>query len=87
MAAGLPVVASKIGILNEIIEGNSCGVLVDPNDPHPHAGAILHLLHHPEEAKSMGHNGRKAILNKYNWEEESKKLLGFYSKLVTNLAS
>jgi glycosyltransferase involved in cell wall biosynthesis len=30
----------------------------------------------------MSENGRRAVLEKYNWENESKKLLQFYEKLI-----
>ena len=50
-------------------------------DPKEIAEAIGHLIEYPEEAK-MGENGRKAVLEKYNWENESKKLLKIYEELA-----
>jgi len=82
MAAGLSVVASNFPLWKEIVEGNQCGITVDPLDPKEIAQAIEYLLTHPEEARQMGENGRRAVEEKYNWEMESKKLLGVYSKLL-----
>jgi glycosyltransferase involved in cell wall biosynthesis len=82
MAAGLPVVASNFPLWKEIVEGNRCGITVDPLDSKAIAQAIEYLLTHPEEALQMGENGRRAVEEKYNWEAESKKLLGVYSKLL-----
>jgi glycosyltransferase involved in cell wall biosynthesis len=82
MAAGLPVVASNFPLWKEIVEGNRCGITVDPLDPKAIAQAIEYLLTHPEEARQMGENGRRAVEEKYNWESESKKLLGVYAKLL-----
>ncbi len=81
MACGLPVIVSDFPLWKEIVEGNHCGICVDPASPAEIARAITYLAGHPEERLRMGSNGRKAVLEKYNWEKESKKLLGAYEKL------
>lgn len=43
---------------------------------------LNYLLKHSDEAKQMGENGRKAVLTKYNWNAEEKKLLQTYSNLL-----
>jgi glycosyltransferase involved in cell wall biosynthesis len=82
MAAGLPVVASNFLLWKEIVEGNRCGITVDPLDPKAIAQAIEYLLTHPEEARQMGENGRQAVEEKYNWKKEAEKLLALYKELV-----
>jgi len=82
MLVGLPVVASNFLLYKEIIEGNNCGICVDPTNPREIAKAIEYLIEHPEKAKKMGENGRRAVLEKYNWENESKKLLKIYEELT-----
>lgn len=84
MLAGLPVIASNFPLWKEIIEGNNCGICVDPLDPKEIAEAIKYLIDHPDEARQMGENGRKAVLEKYNWENESKKLLKLYGELLND---
>jgi len=64
------------------VEGNNCGLTVNPLDPKEIASAVEYLIEHPEEARKMGENGRKAVLEKYNWENESKKLLALYEDLL-----
>lgn len=81
MAAGLPVVASNFPLWREIVEGNRCGICVDPLNPLEIAEAIEYLLSHPEEAKRMGENGRRAVEEKYNWEKEAEKLVTLYRNL------
>ncbi|MDI6880395.1 MAG: glycosyltransferase family 4 protein [Desulfitobacteriaceae bacterium] len=83
MAAGLPVVASNFPLWKEIVEGNQCGITVDPLNPKAIAQAIEYLLTHPEEARRMGENGRRAVLEKYNWDKEVDKLLAIYRELIT----
>jgi glycosyltransferase involved in cell wall biosynthesis len=82
MAAGLPVVASNFPLWKKIVEGNNCGVCVNPLEPKEIAKAVEYLIKHPVIAKKMGENGRKAVLEKYNWESESKKLLKIYEELA-----
>ena len=84
MAAGLPVIASNFPLWKEIVEGNKCGICVDPLDLEAIADAIKYLLKHPKERKKMGNNGRCAVLQKYNWEKESGKLTNLYKALLKN---
>lgn len=81
MSAGVPVIGSHFHLWKQIIEGNGCGICVDPLDPKAIAEAIDYLVTHPDEAARMGRNGQKAVNEKYNWGIEEKKLLNFYNLL------
>jgi glycosyltransferase involved in cell wall biosynthesis len=83
MAAGIPVIASNFSKYREIIENNKCGLCVDPRDPAKIADAIIHIMEHPDEARKMGENGRKAVRELYNWEKEEEKLLETYKRLLS----
>jgi len=78
MAAGLPVIASDFPLWREIIEESKCGLLVDPESPKSIASAVDELLEDPTVAEQMGIRGREAVLSKYNWNVEAKKLVDFY---------
>ncbi|MFM6005639.1 MAG: glycosyltransferase family 4 protein, partial [Sphaerospermopsis kisseleviana] len=82
MSAGIPVIASNFPLWREIIEGNNCGICVDPLNPQEISEAIQYLINHPQAAAEMGKNGREAVENKYNWEQESQKLLSLYQELL-----
>jgi glycosyltransferase involved in cell wall biosynthesis len=82
MSSGIPVIASDFPLWRTIVEGNHCGVCVDPLDPGAIAAAIDYLADHPDIARSMGDKGRKAVLEKYNWDVESKKLTDLYGELT-----
>ena len=82
MSAGLPVIASNFPLWQEIIEGNECGICVDPLKPQEIAQAIQWIFEHPQEAQKMGENGRKAVEQKYNWENEAQKLLSLYESIL-----
>lgn len=82
MSAGIPVIASNFPMWREVIEGNDCGLCVDPLDPKAIAGAIDFLVTNPDEARRMGDNGRHAVMEKYKWTIEEEKLCQFYAKVV-----
>ncbi|EHJ11753.1 WblG protein [Crocosphaera watsonii WH 0003] len=82
MSAGLPVIASNFPLWKEIIEGNNCGICVDPLDTKEISQAIQWIFEHPQEAQKMGKNARRAVENKYNWENEAKKLLSLYERFL-----
>ncbi|MCG6542266.1 glycosyltransferase family 4 protein [Pseudomonas sp. KSR10] len=82
MSAGLPVIASNFPLWKEIIEGNKCGLCVDPLDPSAIAAAIDYLVDHPAEAERMGRNGQSAVNSRYNWALEESKLCDFYERVL-----
>ena len=82
MSAGIPVIASNFLLWREIIEGNNCGLCVDPLDPRAIASAIDTLVQNPCQARVMGQNGKRAVHQRYNWGTEEEKLLRFYEKLL-----
>ena len=81
MSAGVPVIASNFPLWREIVEGNQCGICVNPLDPQDIARAIDRLVHDAKEAERMGRNGQMAVAAKYNWGIEEAKLLSFYAEL------
>lgn len=83
MCAGIPVIASNFPLWQEIVEGNECGICVDPMDAKAVAEAIQWIIDNPNEAQRMGVNGRKAVQEKYNWETESEKLTKLYQKILS----
>jgi len=82
MAAGLPVIASRFPLWQEIIEGNDCGLCVDPENAGAIAAAIDHLCARPDVARRMGENGRRAVFARYNWQGEAARLGAFYDDLL-----
>ena len=81
MILGLPVVTSNFDLYKNIVEKYNCGLCVNPLDPQEIADAIAYIINHPEEAKEMGENGKKAVLECYNWSIEEEKLFKIYSEL------
>ncbi len=82
MLFALPIVSSNFPGMSQTINKEKCGIAVDPVSPSDIANAIIYLIEHPEEAKKMGENGRKAVEEKYNWEIMEKRLLMVYKNLT-----
>lgn len=82
MSQGTPVIASNFPFWRQIVEGEGCGLCVDPEDPKAIADAILYLKDHPEEAERMGQNGFRAVQRQFHWELEFKKLEELYAQLI-----
>lgn len=85
MAAGLPVISSDTKLWKKIVDEAKCGVCVNPLEPKEIADAINYIIANPKEAEEMGQNGKKAVLEKYNWSMEERKLYGVYKKLEDEL--
>jgi glycosyltransferase involved in cell wall biosynthesis len=59
MAAGLPVVASRVGGVPELVAGGETGMLVPPGDPEALAAALRALLDDAERRRALGAAGRR----------------------------
>ncbi|KJR45700.1 glycosyl transferase, group 1 [Desulfosporosinus sp. I2] len=82
MAAGLPVIGSQFGYIEEIIAKNQCGLLAKPGDPESLSQAICTLLEDPEKALDYGQKGWDAFHREYTWEKEQRKLLELYERIL-----
>ncbi len=87
MCAGIPVIVSDFPVCREIVEQAKCGILVDPLNPREIADAMEFLLTHPQQAAEMGRRGYEAVHERYNWANEEKILLHFYSELFRHDAA
>jgi len=81
MSAGVPVIASNFPGWRQIVEATGCGLCVDPADVSAVAAAIRWIGDHPEDALRMGARGRQAVVEKFNWEAESRKLIDVYKAM------
>lgn len=82
MASGIPIIASNIPLWQEIIGDANCGICVDPLKPSEISNAIEYIMAHQDEAQKMGANGKKAVIEKYNWGIEEAKLMRVYEEIM-----
>ncbi len=69
MSIGMPVIASRVGGLAEIIDDRVDGLLVPPGDVSALAGALDDLFNDPAMALSLGANARKTYLRKFTTDK------------------
>lgn len=81
MAAGLPVVGTRVGGVPELVLNGETGLLVPPGDADALASAILELLADPERAKAMGQRGRDHVVERFSLE----KMVGSMEALYLSL--
>ena len=79
MASGLPVIATRVGGMTEIIESAQCGFLIDdPPTEYALAIPILSILENAYTSKMMGLQGRNYVLSHFSWDRTTRDLLRIY---------
>jgi glycosyltransferase involved in cell wall biosynthesis len=81
-ACGLPVIASDIGGLTEVVRHNETGIIVPPKDAEGIANAIGSLLIDPDRKVQMGRAGRERAVKLYNWDESVNKMMDVYMRVI-----
>jgi len=81
-ASGLPVIASRVGGVEEAVPSGQSGVLVPPGDADALAEAISHLIQHPELWPGLGRSGRQHVQDNYDLEAINDHLGVLYERLV-----
>ena len=82
MAVGVPVIATNVGGIPEIITDEKYGVLVPAENPQALADAISDLIMHPEKRKSMSEEERKHVEITFTNQIMANKYMAIYSQLV-----
>jgi len=83
MAAGKPVVATKVGGVPEIITNEENGILVKVNDLNGLVSGICRYLKDKELSENVGKRNAKYVKEKFNWEKSAKKVERVYKKLIS----
>jgi len=81
-ASGLPVVATAVGEVPQIVADGESGWLVKPKDVDGLAEKIETIINNPLLGKKMGEAGRKRIEQKYSWEIICEKLEKAYQEVI-----
>jgi len=86
MAGCVPVVATKVGGVPEVVEEGRTGYLVPPDDPQAIAGAVHSLLEDPGRRKEMGLRGRQIVKQRFSADVMADGFVRMYRELLNGQA-
>jgi glycosyltransferase involved in cell wall biosynthesis len=84
MAAGLPVIASRIGALPEVVDDDRTGLLVDPGDATSLVAAMRELYASPLRREEMGRKARKRFERCFRVDRYIEEFTRVYEDLLSN---
>ncbi len=79
---GLPVIASRLGAMAEIVDDGVTGLHFTPGDPQDLAAKVRWAANHPEEMRRMGANARRAYEERYTPEANYRLLMTIYEDVI-----
>ncbi len=82
MAAGRPVVVTRSGGPQEIVEDARTGALVPPADAEQLAARVCELLTHPQQAAEMGERARTEVLRRFSLDQMVRDYQSLYEKCL-----
>jgi glycosyltransferase involved in cell wall biosynthesis len=85
LASGLPIVASAIGGIPDLVEHGTNGILVPPGDPHSLASAIRYLADDPQLRSVMSGRNRAKAEAALEWAQVTRRYLSIYEAVTRQL--
>ncbi len=82
LAMGLPVVASDLPGVNEVVRNTQGGWLVPPRKPAELADALAYALANTAEREERGRDGRNYVLEHYDWDRVAVRVEDLYNRLL-----
>jgi glycosyltransferase involved in cell wall biosynthesis len=86
MASGLPIVATNVGGLPDLVIDGLNGILVDPGHPDQLAAALLTIASDPELRRSMGEESARLAKEHFDIERHVNQLVSIYKKIISDRA-
>jgi glycosyltransferase involved in cell wall biosynthesis len=81
MANALPVVATRVGGVPELVVDGETGILVEPDDPRELAAAIQELALSPERRQALGRAGARRATEHFDAEQAIGRLVSLYEEI------
>ena len=78
----VPVIATNVGGIPELIKNNETGIIVPPENPSKLAQAVNELLSDKEKAEKLAANGNTFVKNNMTWDVILPKYIQFYEDLL-----
>jgi glycosyltransferase involved in cell wall biosynthesis len=86
MAAGIPVVATNVGGVPEVVFHEKTGILIGPGDHEGLAKGIIRILNKPDEALKFAANAKELVLKEHSIKLMVDKIESLYKKLLASKA-
>jgi len=87
MAAGKPVVGTRVGGIPEVIGEDEAGIVLQERTPECLADAVNFLFDNPEECRRRGENGRRRVLKYFDIDKMVKHVEAVYLEVVDGYAA
>jgi len=84
-ACGIPIVASDVGGLPEIVSNDKTGFLVPPKNPEAIACKLELLINKPDLRTKMGIAARQLVLKKYDWQQNALQMEKLYKQIIKQI--
>ena len=82
LAHGLPIVATRVGAIPEVIQDGVCGKLAAPRSPSDLADAMASLVNSPKLRESMGEAARRLAQARFGLDRFERDLIALYDELL-----
>jgi glycosyltransferase involved in cell wall biosynthesis len=82
MACGTPVVCTRVASMPEVVAEGQTGFIVEAGDREALADRLQWMAAHPHEAAVMGAEGRRAVLERFQWTQVVQRCLDAYADLA-----
>jgi glycosyltransferase involved in cell wall biosynthesis len=82
-ASRLPVIASRVGGVPEIVDDGVTGILIPPQNPAALTAHIEALLADPARMAQMGQRGRQVVENRFTLSQQANNLIDLYDDVVS----
>ncbi len=82
MAAGVPVVATRVGGIPELVEHEVTGLLIPPKKPFALKDALVRLYENPSLAAQISHHARRTVEKHFSLDIMTKKIESLFSQLI-----
>jgi glycosyltransferase involved in cell wall biosynthesis len=87
MACGLPVVATEVGGLPEVVRNKREGLLIPPRDPAALAASLIALMTHPDLGRTFANAAHQRALDEFSIDTQVSRFLTWYPEVIAEWTS